>query len=325
MPRAWLRFILCMERYVLLSEGWLERLRGVELSREVLEELVLATASEPVVEIGEEVLAEVAEVAGLWREGYAVPFSALVELLGRERAEDALRSAVAVIPEEELVAEPDASFEVAREFCGLVRGERVLDIGSGFGWVPVLLSQRCRVFALDSAYDRRVVRVGEGLRVEGTNIVLSGWVAALGEVRCYADFATLFWSAHGARMESIGVLCGDARRAEDARWVRGAEKPPSLRGFFDCATAFFSFNHMEGWEEVLRSLKGVLAGNARVYVALYPEHLRFFPVKGTYRWEEELGVRVFGREELVRCAEDAGYGVEVVRCGSLAEFVVLHR
>jgi len=309
-----LRLIRSMESYVLLDERWLHRLRGIELSDELLEELVLALAEVPVLEVGREELEEMRRLVGLWREGYAVPFPALVELLGRAEAERALEEARAVIEGRELMAEPDANLEVAREFCGLVDAERVLDVGSGFGWVPVLLSWRAEVVALDSAYSRRVM-VEEGcLRVEGTNIVLSPWVRMLGEVRCYGDFAALFWKMHGARMERISLRCADATRLEE---LFVDDKP-------ECATAFFSFNHMREWRSVLRSLAGVVEV---VYAAIYAEHLQWFPVKGSYGWMEGLGVRAVELEEMLQTAEAMGFDAEVIEgsCRHLAEFAVLHR
>ncbi|NOZ58785.1 MAG: hypothetical protein GXO66_04320, partial [Euryarchaeota archaeon] len=98
------------ELYVLLSEESLARVAPLlSDDRSFLEELYLALATEPVVEIPEDALELLRENVALWRRGYAVPLRALeeVEHLTGEELE---LEFVAMLSSEELEAEPDASY-----------------------------------------------------------------------------------------------------------------------------------------------------------------------------------------------------------------------
>jgi SAM-dependent methyltransferase len=224
-----------------------------------------------------------------------------------------------MLGEEELEAEPDANYAFAREFCSRVTGSRVLDVASGFGWVPVLLSRRAKVYALDSAYDNRIVYEEDRIYIEGTTIELfPGFPEGQAFIRAnrerftrYADFARLFWERHGARLENITLLLGDASDLGSARTLEGEEVAPA---HFDSATLFFALNHVGGaWRRVLHEASGAVRDGGTLHVAIYREYLARFPLKGAYDWAEQLGIEIVPLEELLKAAEALGLKAEVSR------------
>ncbi|NOZ59927.1 MAG: class I SAM-dependent methyltransferase [Euryarchaeota archaeon] len=323
------------ELYVLLSEESLARVAPLlGDDRSFLEELYLALATEPVAEIPEEELELLKENVALWRRGYAVPLRALEEV-ERLSGEELELEFVAMLSSNELEAEPDASFAFAREFCGYVKGERVLDVASGFGWVPVLLSGRAQVYALDSAYANPIVYGEDRIYIEGTTIELfPGFPEGQAFIRAnrekftrYADFAMLFWERHGARLENITLLQGDASSLSTARTLEG-DSPLKLAGAFDSVTIFFGLNHVgRAWRRVLREACGALREGGTIHVAIYREYLARFPLKGAYDWAEQLGIEIVPLEELLKEAEALGLKPKLRRHSgeSLYHMVVMEK
>ena len=307
-----------MHEYVLLSEESLDRVRRLlREDRSFLEELYLALATEPVLEIQEEALELLRQNLSFWRRGYAIPLRALEEL-ERLSGEELELDYEAMLGSEELEAEPDASYAFAREFCARVEGESVLDIASGFGWVPVLLSQRAQVYALDSAYENPIVYGEDRIYIAGTTIELfPGFPEGQAFIRAnrerftrYADFARLFWERHGARLEHITLLQGDASELGSVRCLGKGALPES----FDSVTIFFGLNHVgKAWRRVLREASRALREQGRLHVALYREYLARFPLKGAYDWAEQLDIEVIPLEELLKEAESLDLRARLVR------------
>ncbi|WP_456474315.1 class I SAM-dependent methyltransferase, partial [Candidatus Pyrohabitans sp.] len=297
------------EFYVLLEDAALTKVRDyLSDDRRLLEELYLALAPEPVLEIEDEALALLRENVHLWRQGYAIPLAVLEEL-ERLSGRELELGFLAMLSGEELEAEPDANIAFAREFCDSVRGERVLDIASGFGWVPVLLSSRAHVYALDSAYENPIVYGEDRIYIAGTTIELfPGFTEGQAFIRAnrekftrYADFAKLFWEKHGAELENITLLQGDASDL-------------SLTQTFDSVTIFFGLNHIgKAWRRVLSEALRVLCEGGKLHIAIYREHLAKFPLKGAYDWAEQLGVEIIALEELLKEAKALGLKPEVKR------------
>lgn len=297
------------ETYVLLEETALTKVRDyLSEDRRLLEELYLALAPEPVLEIEDEALALLRENVHLWRQGYAIPLSVLEEL-ERLSGRELELGFLAMLSGEELEAEPDANITFAREFCGSVTGEKVLDIASGFGWVPVLLSSKAHVYALDSAYENPIVYEEERIYIEGTTIELfPGFTEGQAFIRAnrekftrYADFAKLFWEKHGAELENITLLQGDASNL-------------SLTQTFDSVTIFFGLNHIgKAWRQVLSEALRVLRRHGKLHIAIYREYLAKFPLKGAYDWAEQLDVEIIALEELLKEARALGLKPEVKR------------
>lgn len=308
------------EMYVLLDEASLDRIKDLLTEdRKLLEELYLALASEPVLEIEEDAIELLKSNLALWKQGYAIPMTALEELerfAGRELE----LGFVAMLGEEELEAEPDASYTFAEEFCSHVRGKKVLDVASGFGWVPVLLSKSAHVFALDSAYDNPIVYEEDRIYIAGTTIELfPGFPEGQAFIRAnrerftrYADFARLFWERQGAKLENITMLKGDAADLRSVSSLDGEQV--KLEEAFDSVTIFFGLNHVGGaWRRVLREASCALRRGGRLHVAIYREYLAKFPLKGAYDWTEQLGITIMPLGALVEEAEALGLKVRVIR------------
>ncbi len=305
-----------MEFYVLLSEAALrEANEYLREDRKLLEEIYLAVASEPVLEIREEALALLKENLRLWKQGYAIPIEALKEAkrfaTGNPFMKSLKRGFKAVLSAEELEAEPDANYLFAREFCSSVKGSKILDLASGFGWVPVLLSRRAKVYALDSAYENKIIYEPERIRIEGTTIELfpdfpeaQNFIRANKEIfTCYADFAKLFWEKQGANMENITLLAGSGENLSSLRELSGA--PLKLEdASFDAVTIFFGLNHVGmAWCSVLKEASRILRKHGKLHAAIYREYLARFPIKGAYNWAQQLGVEIITLEELLNEAK----------------------
>ncbi len=323
------------ELYVLLSDDALARVRHLlRDDREFLEELYLALASEPVLEIDDNALELLGDNIALWKRGYALPLTVLEEL-ERFSGKELELGFVAMLSSDELEAEPDANYAFAREFCGYVKGERVLDVASGFGWVPVLLSERAQVYALDSAYANPIVYGEDRIYIEGTTIELfPGFPEGQAFIRAnrekfirYADFARLFWERHGARLENITLLQGDASSLSTARTLEG-DSPLTLTEAFDSVTIFFGLNHIgKAWRRVLGEACGALREGGTIHVAIYKEYLARFPLKGAYDWAEQLGIEIVPLEELLKEAEALGLKPKLRRHSgeSLYHMVVMEK
>lgn len=276
-----------MFTYVLpKSRELLGRLFSKEQS--FLEELYLALAEEVVVEIDEEAIEELREHIDRWLSGYAVPLEAIREAQRIRKVEEDIEYEMSIY-EEDIEAEPDANYQFAREFCSLVREEVVLDIASGFGWIPAILSRSKHVIAVDKNYSSEIVEAPEGRFVAGTNIQI--FVPGF---KTYADFCKAFWLSVGADISRIEMISADATELSRIPEVKRAQ----------VATCFFGLNHIPQWEKVLEEVRK--AGIENMYVALYSEELAKFPVKGIYDWTEKLGFHIVPIEEFKSCVEGLG-------------------
>lgn len=222
-----------MTRYGLPRRGALGKIGSYfSLDRGFLEELYLSTTSEVVSEIPESAIEELEENVKLWREGYALPLEVLREArrIKENSSSIDMEDFEAILHGEELLAEPDSDYGKARNFCSQVTGRVVLDIASGFGWIPLLLSRGKRVFALDSSYLNQIIYGRERVYIEGTSIELfpdfPEGRALLREEKLerFADFAWLFWEQHEARLEDIVMLQGDASNLGEALALNGGKK-----------------------------------------------------------------------------------------------------
>lgn len=314
-----------MEKYVLLRLEAVEKLRHVlsNLSEELLEDLFLALADYPVEMITPEDRETLLDNIRYWLRGYAVPLTAVRELERQPRArtlKELEKNAVLVLSGEDIAVEPDVNYEFAQEFVNHVEAAEVLDIASGFGWIPLLLSKRARVLALDRAYLNRIIYQKDKIKIEGTTIELfpdspsarAHMRREKAKYKDYRDFACLFWRSGGAEMENIILLQGDAvdlRKCRDlTRGVEHEIKTCSL----EAVTCFFSFNHILPWREALSEVYRVLTKGGTAWVTLYREHLEKFPLKFAYNWVEQLGVNMVKLREFTELAETLGFKINPI-------------
>lgn len=306
------------EKYVLLGRGGVEKLERVLASpgEELLEELFLALADYPVELITQEDKELLLDNIRYWRRGYAMPLTALRELeLRYPRLRGIEHKAVLVLEGEEIAVEPDVNLEFARGFAEYVKAGEVLDVASGFGWIPVLLSRRAKVLALDKAYLNRVIYQEDRVFIEGTTIELFPGAAGAGEylrregVRDYRDFARLFWSSRKAEMGNILLLQGDASDMTKCRDLTSGREYGIASGSLEAVTCFFGFNHIAPWREALKEVYRVLAKGGEAWVTLYREYLGKFPLKFVYNWVEQLGVTMVKIKEFRELAAKLGFKV----------------
>jgi len=291
------------EEYVLLKKRALEKIGPyLEADDKFLEELFLATAREPVFEIEEEDLEFMNEMVAFWKKGYAIPSSAVDEM---KRIHPALKNIgkdfAAVFRGEDIEVEPDVNFEFAKEFLTHVHSKEILDIASGFGWIPPLFSKRGKVKAIDISYDNKIVHKREGggtitTNIEGTSIALFPDSPAdreylfenKEEFRTYRDFAMLFWKSVGANLENITAISEDAtdmkQRADSVGTV----------------TCFFGLNQIPGWKEVIKEVSRILVPGGTFLISIYREYLERFPVKSSYNWIKDIPAAMIEKKELLK-------------------------
>ncbi len=260
-----------------------------------LEELYLALATEVVVEIDSEAVEELKSQIDRWLSGYAVPLEAIREAQRIKGLEERVEYELSIY-EEDIRAEPDANYEFARHFCSFVEGDVIVDIASGFGWIPAILSRSRQVIAVDKNYSSEIVETPEGRFVSGTNIQI--FVPGF---KTYAEFCRAFWQNVGANLQRIEMVSGDATRLSEIPQVKKAQS----------ATCFFGLNHIPEWKEVLREAER--AGIEKIYIALYSEELAKFPVKGIYDWIERLGFQIVPIEEFKRHIAELGMNIEEIK------------
>ncbi len=313
-----------MLMYALPKDEALEKIKGYfSLDREFLEELFLATAQDVVMEIPEEALEELKRNVELWLQGYAVPLEVLEEAKrikeGNPFISELKDAFKVVIPGEDLTAEPDANYNFSKHFSELVEGNVVLDLASGFGWIPVFLSRKKRVLALDYSYNNRIIYEEDRIYIEGTTIELfPGYPEGRAFLRekkleIYADFAELFWEAQDAKLENIVILQGDAKNLKEALSIKENKKIPLREEEIKAVTCFFGLNHIgRGWEKVVKEVYSLLKEGGKAYFALYSEHLEKFPLKGFYDWTEALEIEIIPLKNFLSEAERAGFSAEVV-------------
>ncbi len=263
--------------YVLLSK------RGQELFNKIsknvnVDEVILALSPTPVYEITDEMRRYVEELIKLWKNGYAMPLEALKEIkyqFSGSRDLGSFKKEIEVsIHGSLLIAEPDANYEFALEFCKRIKdqAQRVLDVASGFGYIPAILSKKYKVYALDKNYDNRIVLKNGRAFVENTNIEIKKYSE---DIKTYKDFCKAFWGFLGANLDNIKFIVADAEKIE---------------GKYDIITCFFGLNHVENWIKVMESIRK--SAMKRIYITIYREYLEKFPIKFTYNWLKELGVKM---------------------------------
>lgn len=286
---------------------WIKkRLKGGDA---LIEDLFLALADFPVEEITPEDKEILRANMRYWRRGYAVPMTVIRELGGRDL------DFQLVLKGDDIAVEPDVNYDFAREFAGHMEAEEVLDVGSGFGWMPALLSSKARVYAMDKAYLNRITYEEDRVGIEGTNIELfpgsptarAKLLREKDDYRCYADFARLFWRSRGAVLENVTQLMGDAAHMRDCLDLTRSAPHGVASGSAEAVTCFFSLNHIPAWRDVLKEVHRVLAKNKVALVTLYKEHLERFPVKFVYDWVEQLGVNMIDYRVFVKYSRSLGF------------------
>ncbi len=300
------------EEYVLIKKGALRKVRPyLKADDKVLEELFLATATGPVFEITREDLKFMKEMVAFWKDGYAMPLSAVEEMKRIYPTLNALKNIekdfAVIFRGEDIEVEPDVNFEFAREFLTHIRSEEILDIASGFGWIPPLFSRRGKVKAVDSSYDNRIVYNRDGtINIEGTSITLfphspldrEYLSRRKEEFQTYRDFAVFFWKSVGANLDNITVIREDATDME--------QKTDSV----DAVTCFFGLNHLAEWKEVIGEVSRILMPGGTFLISIYREYLEKFPVKFSYNWVKEIPATIIDKKELLSYSKKLGFKVK---------------
>lgn len=289
-----------------------------------VDELYLATSYEPVLEIEEEDRDYIRGLMSYWRKGYALPITALREIrrinTGSPSIEDLEENFLLTLLGEEIAVEPDVNLEFAREFLSHIHADKILDIASGFGWIPPLFSNRGRVLALDNSYSNRIVFEDDRIRIEGTSIELfPDWREAREyvlnrreEFREYKDFAQLFWRFQGASLDNITILQGDAADMKNCHDLSHNREFFIEDNSMKWITCFFGLNHIgKAWKDVLRESYRVLMPKGKALIAIYKEHLEKFPLKFAYDWTEQLEIEIIKLEEFRELSEEIGFKMEL--------------
>ena len=306
------------EEYALLKRDTLRLLRAVLSThrKERLEDLFLVLADFPVEVIAPEDLELLADNIKYWLRGYAIPVTALREL----GIKDIERRSTIILRGDEIAVEPDVNSEFARDFVSRVEGDLILDMASGFGWIPPLLSSKARVLAVDKAYLNRVIYGEDRIHIENTTIELfpdsstaRRYLMQVRRLRDYRDFAVFFWESHDAVMENILPLQGDACDLRRCLNLKTGKEYSVKDGSVDAVTCFFSFNHIPPWRSALKEAYRVLKDGGQTWTALYREHLQKFPVKFAYDWAEQLGIKIVEIKDFQEQAEDIGFHVSPVK------------
>lgn len=311
--------------YVLPKKEAIEEIKGYfSTDREFLEELFLATTSDVVMDITEDNIKELKDNVELWVQGYAIPLEVLEEARRIKAGElstlEFKEDFEAVLTKDDLKAEPDANHEYSEHFAGLVEGKNVLDIASGFGWIPVFLSRNKKVFALDYSYNNRIIYDKDRTYIEDTTIELfSGYPEGIvfiqnEKLETYADFSELFWRAHGAEANNITVLQGNARNLKEALSVRDNMRVSLKEENIEAVTCFFGLNHIaKNWEKVIREIYSLLKEGGTAYFALYSEFLEKFPLKGFYDWTAALEIEIIPLKRFLEEVERVGFKYSIVK------------
>ncbi len=269
--------------YVLLSEKGLKLFNKIAKNVDI-EELILAVSPEPITNITEDMKKNAEELLSFWKRGSAIPMEALKEIkrqFSGSRNLGALKREILVkIYGSYLIAEPDANYDFALEFCSRITASanEVLDVASGFGYIPAILSKKFKVYALDKNYNNRVVVKNGRAYIENTNIEIKRY---FDDIKTYKDFCKAFWEYLGADLKNIEFIVADAENIE---------------GKYDIITCFFGLNHVENWLNVMESIKNSV--RKKVYITIYREYLEKFPIKFTYNWTKEIGVKIVNFNEL---------------------------
>ncbi len=310
--------------YVLPKKEAIEEIKGYfSTDRDFLEELFLAITRDVVMDIPEDNIKELKDNIELWVQGYAIPLEVLEEVrrikAGKTSTLEFKEDFEAVLTEDDLKAEPDANYEYSEHFAGLVEGKTVLDIASGFGWIPVFLSRNKKVLALDYSYNNRIIYDKDRTYIEDTTIELfpgypEGRVFLQYEkLETYADFAELFWRAQGAEVNNITVLQGNARNLKEALSVRDNMKVSLKEENIEVVTCFFGLNHIaKNWKKVISEVYSLLNEGGKAYFAIYSEFLEKFPLKGFYDWTEALEIEIIPLKRFCEEVERAGFKYSIV-------------
>ncbi len=219
-----------------------------------------------------------------WINGYAIPENVLKEI---GLSKKYIRYS---IDESFLVAEPDANLEIALNFCRKIfdhenmKKMRVLDIASGFGYVPALLSKRYDVIATDLNYLKRIKRIDGRFFVDNTNIEIFVNIDNY-NLKYFYHFSRFVWKKLGGDVDRIFVISCDV------------SKIPLKDSSIDIVTCFFSFNHISNWKKCIDEIYRVLKHGGKVYVTLYKEILEKFPIKGSYNWLRDLSLKIIDLNE----------------------------
>jgi SAM-dependent methyltransferase len=306
------------EDYVVLKQKPLRLLRAVlkNPKEKLLDEIILALADYPVDMITRESKELLRENIRYWLKGYAVPFTVLKEVGFKEPE----KKAQLLLRGEDIAVEPDVNYEFASDFTSRIKAEKILDIASGFGWVPPLLSKKAKVLALDKAYLNRVIYQEDRIYIDGTTIELfpdsraaREYIKKERKLRDYRDFALLFWNSRKACMDNITLLQGDATDLRSCQNLNKQEGFPIDDESFEAATCFFAFNHIPNWRGALKETYRVLMEGGEAWTTLYREHLERFPVKFAYNWTEHLKTKIVKIEEFTMQAEKAGFRVKPIK------------
>jgi|GEM_PF-2470788 SAM-dependent methyltransferase len=316
------------DEFILLNEKSLRVLKSyLEDKDAILEDLLLAVSIAPLDEILEEDKRYFRRIMEYWEEGYAIPVSSFEELKRIKTGDasiESFRNDVSLsLFGEEIAVEPDVNYKYAKEFVNYIDSAEILDIASGFGWIPPLFSKRGRVLALDNSYTKKIFFDRDGkVWIEGTNIELfPDWPEAKeflrenrAEFQIYKDFAQLFWESQGADIGKITFLQGNAGSMNRCYDLSHRKEFEIYDGSVEYVTCFFGFNHIStNFREVLREISRVLARGGKALVTLYNELLEKFPVKFSYTWVEELEIKMINLREFKKNAEKLGFNIELLK------------
>jgi SAM-dependent methyltransferase len=313
------------EEYILPNERLLKVIRSyLEDKDSVAEEILLSISDEPILEVQDEDRKFISETMDYWEKGYAIPLSALEELkrihTGNPSVDAFKEDFLITLFGEEIEVEPDVNLEFAYDFIMHIRSREILDIASGFGWIPPLFSKKGRVLALDNSYTNRIIYGEDGrLTIEGTSIeIFPSWSEAKEYVmqnreqfQQYKDFAKLFWASHGASMGNITLLQGDATNMGRCLDLSKGGEYTIGENSIKTITCFFGLNHIgNAWTEVLEEIYRVLAPGGEALITIYREYLEKFPVKFSYDWTAQLKIGIIGIRYLEKKSTELGFKIK---------------
>lgn len=313
------------EQYVLPNEKALKTIKTYLKDDETIDELILSSAVEPVLEITDDDRRFIKEIISYWKRGYAIPLGILEEVKRISTGDVSLKNLegdfILRLYGEEIMVEPDVNLEFAEEFLQYVSGAEILDIASGFGWIPPLLSKRSKVFALDNSYTNKIVYRENGTAmIEGTSIQLfpdssfKAFMPKKEEFQTYRDFAMLFWKSQNAELGRIVLLEGDAANMRRCRDLTNNKEFEIKDNSFATITCFFGLNHIgDSWKDVLKEIYRVLKPGGKGLVAIYKEYLEKFPIRFAYDWVDQFGMNIIKHDEFLASAKNIGFKTRLIK------------
>ena len=218
-----------------------------------------------------------------WIHGYAIPENVFKKLnISRKYI-------LYEIDEEYLIAEPDANIEFAYDFCKEFKdGSIVVDIASGFGYVPAILSKRFFVIAIDLNYGKKIVKSGDRYFIKDTNIEVYINPEEY-SLKNYADFSRFVWESLGGNLSNIRLIISDINLI------------PIKTSSVDYVSSFFGLNHVKHWKKAVHETFRILKKGGYFISTIYKEILEKFPIKNSYEWVKDIGINIISLDEYLEC------------------------